>query len=140
MILECINNKYNNSRESNFNEIDNEVIKYLTTLGYSVDIIGVSYFKDMIISIIEKILSFNSVEEIKSLFEEIENPYSQFYFDLARNKYDMGITTYNEYIRKSFSFQENENTGLKAYQFALKILQGKNIEINLIPFVRKLNK
>lgn len=128
--------------ENNLNEIDIEVLDYLKELGYSIDVIGIYYFKEMIVSIIEKISSFSSLEgeEMQNLLNSIKEPYSQFYFDLSRNRHDVGITTYNEYIRQALSFEENENTGLKAYQIALKIIQNRGIEINIVPFVRKLEQ
>ena len=142
MLLNCINVNYRNSKENTLNEVDMEAIDYLKKLGYSMEVIGVYYFKEMIVSIIDKILSFSSFEgeEMQKLFDSIDSPYSQFYFDLSRNKYDVGITTFNESIRQALSFEENENTGLKAYQIALQILQNRGVEINIVPFVRKLEQ
>lgn len=106
------------------------------------DIKGTIYFKDMIVSIIENILSFSSLygKEMKELLENIRNPYSQFYLDLARNKNDLGINTFNQFIRQAIELNEEELTGLRAYQVALEILRNRGIDINIEPIIRKLDK
>jgi len=142
MLLDCINLKYRNSLENNLNELDIEVLTYLENMGYSMDIRGTLYFKDMIVSIIENILSFSSLygKEMKELLENIRNPYSQFYLDLARNKNDLGINTFNQFIRQAIELNEEELTGLRAYQVALEILRNRGIDINIEPIIRKLDK
>ena len=142
MLLDCINLKYRNSIENNLNELDIEVLTYLENMGYSMDIRGTIYFKDMIVSIIENILSFSSLygKEMKELLENIRNPYSQFYLDLARNKNDLGINTFNQFIRQAIELNEEELTGLRAYQVALEILRNRGIDINIEPIIRKLDK
>lgn len=40
----------------------------------------------------------NEVEELK---EQLLNPYSQFYFDIAQNDNDMGLKTFHTLIKKS---------------------------------------
>lgn len=142
MLLDCINLKYRNSLENNLNELDIEVLTYLENMGYSMDIKGTIYFKDMIVSIIENILSFSSLygKEMKELLENIRNPYSQFYLDLARNKNDLGINTFNQFIRQAIELNEEELTGLRAYQVALEILRNRGIDINIEPIIRKLDK
>lgn len=142
MLLDCINLKYRNSIENNLNELDIEVLTYLENMGYSMDIRGTLYFKDMIVSIIENILSFSSLygKEMKELLENIRNPYSQFYLDLARNKNDLGINTFNQFIRQAIELNEEELTGLRAYQVALEILRNRGIDINIEPIIRKLDK
>lgn len=140
MLLDCINLKYRNSLENNLNELDIEVLTYLENMGCSTDVRGTYYFKDMIISIIEKLLRFSSLsgEEIQELMIELNNPYSQFYLDLARNKHDLGINTFNQYIRQATSINDEEVTGLRAYQIAVDILQNRGIYIEPNAFTRKL--
>ena len=142
MLLDCVNVKYRNSLENTLNELDIEVLTYLENSGYSMDLMGTYYFKDMVITIMEKIVSFSSLdgEEYNNLMNEINNPYSQFYLDLARNRYDLGINTFNEYIRKAINLDEKEITGLKAYQIALDILQNRELEVETKGFTRKLDK
>lgn len=142
MLIDCINVKYRNSIENPLNEVENEVLDYLMAQGYSLEIIGAYYFKEMVVSIISKILNFSSLdgEEMNNLIDSINSPYSQFYFDLARNKHDIGITTYNQYIRQALSLKENENTGLKAYQLALEIISDRDKKNNMSPIVRKLEQ
>lgn len=140
MFLDCIN--YRNFKENLLSNIDIEVLDYLKSMGYSEEMKGTILFKEMIVSIIEKLLSFSSIDEyeMQELFESIQMPYSQFYFDLSRNRYDIGITTYNEYIKDAISLNEDEIPGLKAYQIALEILRNRGIEINIVPLVRKLEQ
>lgn len=142
MFLDCININYRNSIESSLSDIDIEVNTYLENMGYSMELKGTEFFREMIVSIVEKVLNFSEMngEEMQQLLESIRMPYSQFYFDLSRNRHDIGITSYNEYIRKAISLNENETTGLRAYQIAQEILLNRGIETNIVPFVRKLEQ
>ena len=73
---------------------------------------------------------------------ELNNPYSQFYLDIARYKYDLGINTFNEYIRQATGICEEEITGLRAHKIAVDILQNRGLEIETETenLTRKLDK
>ena len=85
-----------------------------------------------------KLAAFLTGEEMQALLVDINNPYSQFYLDVARNKHDLGINTFNQYIRQAININEEEITGLKAYQIALDILQNRGLDLEINNLVRKL--
>ena len=139
MLLDCINFNYHNLKQQTLNELDFEILSYLENKGYSLEVRGIYLFKEMIMLIMENLL--NSTDEEKDILQEnINNPYSQFYLDLARNKNDIGINTYNEYIRQAINLNKDEVTGLKAYQIALDILQNKGLYLEPEQLTRKLEK
>lgn len=145
--LDCVNAKYRNSinkqQEEDFladGETAVEVYHYLLSLGYCPKLKGIIFFKEMIVSIIYKILNMKSLdgEDMQELLAQINSPYSQFYLDLSRNRYDIGIKTYHEYLTTTLMLNENELAGPKAFDIAIKILQNKGLEINIRPMVLSL--
>lgn len=141
-MINCVNVKYHNAMESLLSDVEIEVLDYLQAIGYSTELRGTYYFKDLIVSIIETILNISMLEtkQMEELLENIKNPYSQFYLDLVRKKYDFGISSFNSFIRQDICLDEDEIIGLKAYEIAVKILQNRGTEINIIPLKLKLEK
>lgn len=145
--LDCVNAKYRNTinmpQEEDFlaeGETAVEVYHYLLSLGYCPKLKGIIFFKEMIVSIIYKITNMKSLdgEEMQELLAQINSPYSQFYLDLSRNRYDIGVKTYHEYLTTSLALNENELAGPKAFDIAVKILQNRGLEINIRPMVLSL--
>lgn len=145
--LDCVNAKYRNTinmpKEEDFladGETAVEVYHYLLSLGYCPKLKGIIFFKEMIVSIIYKITNMKSLdgEEMQELLAQINSPYSQFYLDLSRNRYDIGVKTYHEYLTTSLALNENELAGPKAFDIAVKILQNRGLEINIRPMVLSL--
>lgn len=145
--LDCVNAKYRNTinmpKEEDFladGETAVEVYHYLLSLGYCPKLKGIIFFKEMIVSIIYKITNMKSLdgEEMQELLAQINSPYSQFYLDLSRNRYDIGVKTYHEYLTTSLALNENELAGPKAFDIAVKILQNRGLEINFRQMVLSL--
>lgn len=145
--LDCVNAKYRNTinmpKEEDFladGETAVEVYHYLLSLGYCPKLKGIIFFKEMIVSIIYKITNMKSLdgEEMQELLAQINSPYSQFYLDLSRNRYDIGVKTYHEYLTTSLALNENELAGPKAFDISVKILQNRGLEINIRPMVLSL--
>lgn len=145
--LDCINVKYRNAlneqKEKDYleeSETAVEVYHYLLSLGYCPKLKGMIFFKEMIVSIIYKISNMESLdgEDMQDLLTQINSPYSQFYLDLSRNRYDIGVKTYHEYLSTNLALDENEIAGPKAFDIAIKILQNRGLEINIRPMVLSL--
>ena len=72
---------------------------------------------------------------LEYLKEELNNPYSQFYFDIARNDNDISTKRFHEYIRKCFeefdfeknslslNYQNHENAKVNYGEFAFLIAE-----------------
>ena len=147
--LDCVNAKYRNELIKTYNldspeetDLAIEVYDYLLRLGYCPKHKGVIFFNEMIVSIISQISAIQELqgEEMEKLLCQIYSPYSQFYLDLSRNKYDIGVTTYHEYIREALQLEETEMAGPKAFAIAVQLLRSKGLEINIEPLVLKLTK
>ncbi len=145
--LDCVNAKYRNSinkqQEEDFladGETAVEVYHYLLSLGYCPKLKGIIFFKEMIVSIIYKILNMKSLdgEEMQELLAQMNSPYSQFYLDLSRNRYDIGVKTYHEYLTTTLMLNENELAGQKALSIAIKILKNRGLIINHEPLILSL--
>lgn len=79
-----------------------DALNLLNNLGYPMDLVGTHLYKDMILVAKDKLLTAFDDDVLKSqLKEEMESPYSQFYFDIARNELDIGIKTFHSYIAQA---------------------------------------
>lgn len=72
-----------------------ETLSILDSLGYPMYDVGTYLYKGMIMSIYEKLKSEEVNEEI---LNDINDPYSSFYQQLAREDYDMGVKMFHSYI------------------------------------------
>jgi len=90
-----------------------EILKLLEKLGLSDEEIGTYLYKDVIMKSI-KFLKKNKEDKEKynKLYSELKQQYSQFYFDIARNELEMGITTFHEHIKTAFSNINYKNADL----------------------------
>ncbi len=77
-----------------------KVLDLLERLGFPMAEVGTYYYKDLIMKIVTLLEEDLASEE--QIVELLEQPYSQLYFDLARNELDVGIKSFNEYVTLAF--------------------------------------
>ena len=85
-------------------ELDMQVIDLLVALGYSVDEMGTFLYKDVVSRVanyISRVSNRADVMACKGLISELKDPYSQFYFQIARNEKWMGCNTFHAHILKA---------------------------------------
>ena len=75
--------------------LDFDVLSLLDSLGISINCMGTYLYKMLIVKIIELFELGFSEEEIH---EQVNDPYSQLYFDIARNDLDLGLKTFHSSI------------------------------------------
>lgn len=79
-----------------------EVLDLLAKLGYPMDLVGTYLYKDMILIAKNYLLDIQDDQVQKNqLLAQMQSPYSQFYFDIARNDLDIGIKTFHEYVNEA---------------------------------------
>ena len=78
-----------------------KILSILERLSFPMDDVGTYFFKDMIVKA-RRYLSgtddFNGTISQEELLQELQDPFSQFYFDLARNELDIGLKTFHTVI------------------------------------------
>lgn len=77
-----------------------QILEMLEQLGFSMAEVGTYYFKELIIRIVE-LLNQGLLSE-DQISDFLEQPFSQLYFDVARNDLDIGIKSFNEYVNFAF--------------------------------------
>lgn len=126
-----------------------KILSLLEAYGFPMDELGTYFYKDIILRCYEVINSEQDKDyfnRCNMLLEDLKDPYSNFYFDIARNDNDIGTTTFHLYIEKAFNLintdtvnpnlpnniftQESETTnyGLQAYQLASFISKPYSID------------
>ena len=90
-----------------------ETLKILEELGYSLEETGTYFYKDVIVKAVEQLQESSSEESYQELIEDLNNDYSQFYFDIARNGYDVGLKTFHGCINMSRETKNIQNTLLQ---------------------------
>lgn len=101
------NNLANNL--SKVEEMEMHALELLEKLGCNMDMAGTYMLMELIMAIIKYMEGYPIRREVLSkeeLEEELENPFSQLYFDIARNELDLGIKTYHAAIQKMLSESE----------------------------------
>lgn len=82
-----------------------DTLDLLESLGYPMDEFGTYLYKDVIMSIRQKlgnIQTRSDIKDSKNILEEAKSPYSQLYFNLARNERDIGVKEYHRIMLNSF--------------------------------------
>ena len=90
-----------------------ETLKILEELGYSLEETGTYFYKDVIVKTIEQLQVSSSEESYQELITDLNNDFSQFYFDIARNGYDVGLKTFHGCINMSRETKNIQNTLLQ---------------------------
>lgn len=79
--------------------LDINILSLLEENGFLMNKLGTYLYKDVIRSIIKELGRENTSKEV--LTNQLDNPYSQFYFNISRNEKDMGLKTFHAYIQES---------------------------------------
>lgn len=79
--------------------LDINILSLLEENGFLMNKLGTYLYKDVIRSIIKELGRENTSKEV--LTNQLDNPYSQFYFNISRNEKDMGLKTFHAYIQDS---------------------------------------
>lgn len=91
---------------------DMEILSILDGLGFPMDNIGTYLYKNMIVKVVHHLGgtdSFGQAISQDKLLQQLKSPFSQFYFDVARNDLDMGIKTFHSYIEGMLENVNYEN-------------------------------
>ena len=97
-------NKYKLGMVEDFSDYDcqdMQVLETLERLGFPLNEIGTYFYKNMILKVIY-FINQNSTSKAQ-LLEQMNNPFSQFYIDVARNDLDVGIKTFHSHIEDAFT-------------------------------------
>ena len=109
---------YNRFKDGLLTDIDEKqsikikILSLLEAYGFPMDELGTYFYKDIIAKCYDVINSKqdeNYFNRCGMLLEELKNPYSNFYFDLARNEHAMGTTTMNNRINSAFLERKKEH-------------------------------
>ena len=89
-----------------------EVLDLLEELGYPMEEYGTYLYSEVISSLRSQlgiIKTRNQVSESKELLTQAKYPYSQLYFNLARNERDMGVKKFHSIIERALLKINYEN-------------------------------
>lgn len=78
-----------------------EILSNLEKLSFPMEEVGTYFFKDMIVKAMRYLDGtddFGNPISQSELLQELKSPFSQFYFDLARNELDIGLKTFHSHI------------------------------------------
>lgn len=115
--LQYKENKLENITDDMKNEM--ETLSLLEQLGYSVEIEGTHFYKDMILKIVEYLENIEQLVGFKkyhNLLDDIQNHYSSFYFDIARNELDIGIKTFHKILKYYISDIDHKEADEKVFE------------------------
>ena len=89
-----------------------EILSVLERLSFPMDEVGTYLFKDIIVKA-KRYLNgtddFGKPISQEMLLQELQSPYSQFYFDLARNDLDIGLNTFHNTIEQTLASVDYKN-------------------------------
>lgn len=84
---------YNNDEKLEFT-----ILKLLDNCGFSLECVGTYLYKDVIKEIVLYIKNNKNIEVLR---DKLSDPYSQFYFNLAKNERDIGVKSFHSYIKSA---------------------------------------
>lgn len=85
-------------------ELEMKTLEFLESLGYNLDEFGTYLYKAVIVKVANHLsneIDRNNLEYCRNLIATLQNAYSQFYFDLARNDRDIGTKTFHAHINRA---------------------------------------
>lgn len=101
-----------------FEKIEIETLSFLEKLGYPIDKKGTYFYKELIVKATRMLLEGHDKNLLLSLLEQ---PYSQFYFDVARNDHDLGIKSFIGIVEAVESSNKGNNYGDEELSLGKKI-------------------
>lgn len=96
-----------------------EILSVLDKLRFPMDEVGTYFYKDVIVKAkryLDGVDDFGNRISQGELLQELRSPYSQFYFDLARNDMDIGLKTFHsniEHALESVDYGQADTTLLQ---------------------------
>ncbi len=92
-----------------------EILHILEQLGFPMNETGTYFYKNIILEASKELLEATNKEAEQALEQEMDNSFSQFYFNLSRNDHDIGVKTFHSCVIASFlnRNKKEENTYLK---------------------------
>lgn len=78
--------------------LDMKILEVLKNNGFESEDLGTYFYRDVIKNIVDFLSVSSKKEEIEELKRQVVTPYSQFYFDIARNDNDMGVRTFHKLL------------------------------------------
>ncbi len=96
---------YKDGALSNMSEEEQQemnVLEVLEQLGFPMDKTGTYLYKEIIMKTMEELEMVETKEEERNLKTAMENSYSQFYLDIARNNLDIGLKSFHGYIQLAY--------------------------------------
>ena len=109
-------------------QVDVDILQLLEDNGFSFDELGTFLYKDVIKNVILTLKKIKNDDEKVELQHQLQNAYSQFYFDIARNDKDMGVKTFHAYIQNALSqidYQDQSSCFIKNLCTQQKINYGQ---------------
>ena len=103
--------RYKNGLLLNMSKEEEEqmnVLKVLDKLGFPMNQTGTYFYKEIIMKTIEELQTIETEEDKENLRSTMENSYSQFYFDIARNNIDIGLKSFHSCI--SIAYEDRKRT------------------------------
>ena len=113
-----MNYKNSSNSSSDDKSLEFETLIILENLGYPINNMGIYYFRDLIVKACT--LREEGTSDIE-LYSLLDDEFSQFYFDVARNENDIGIKNFNGIISYCL---EKRNKSAGTNKLALKIMRG----------------
>lgn len=138
---------------------DMEVLSFLERLGFSVEETGTILYKNMIIKAMHHLNGtddFGKNISREQLLQQMKNPFSQFYVDVARSDLDIGIKTFHANVQQSIenirfsrsdtallfdvysNFSKNTNYGEAAFIIAEYITNTKSNQDKVVKQITML--
>lgn len=92
------------------------VLEVLEQLGFPMDKTGTYFYKEIIMKTMEELEMVETKEEERDLKTAMENSYSQFYFDIARNNIDIGLKSFHGCIQLAYEGRKKTPDCIKLEQ------------------------
>ena len=83
-------------------KLGDQILKFLFDNGFPINEYGTYLYKDVIESGVNKLVPTTTMVEISEVEKQMQDPFSQFYFDVARNDNDLGVKTFHDSIQHSY--------------------------------------
>lgn len=122
---------------------DMEIMFFLYKLGYRPEDLGTYYYKEVVKKItymIPSIIAEDNKEALEQLLNELDNKYSQFYFDIAVNEQDTGLKTFHRYIGEARQNKYEADPIVARYIFNGEELDEDREPLAIAAYLNKITK